>query len=66
MKTILKDDITAYHVDIKNTVIADFSQVVSNKDDNLKCNEERKLNITVLGVEESAYNLKSKRNEGDT
>ena len=58
MKIILKDEITAYHVDIKNTVIADLSQVVSDKVDNLKDNEERKLNIIVFGGEESDSNLK--------
>ena len=54
------------HADIKNTVITDLSQVVSDKVDNPKDNEERKLNITVFGVEESASNLKNKRNEDDT
>ena len=41
-----------------NTVIPDLSQVVGDKVDNLKHNEERKLNIIVFGVEESASNLK--------
>ena len=54
MKTILKDEITASRADIKNTVIADLSRVVSDKVDNLKGNEERKLNIIVFGAEESA------------
>ena len=66
MKTILEDETTASRADIKNAVIADLSQVVSDKVDNLKDNEERKLNIIVLGVEESASNLKNKRNEDDT
>ena len=51
---------------MKNTVIADLSQVVSDMVDNVKDNEERKLNIIVLGVEENASNLKKKRNEDDT
>ena len=56
MKTIFKDEITAAHADIKNTVIADLPQVVS---DNLKDNEERELNIIVFGVVESASNLRN-------
>ena len=48
MKTILEDEITASRADIKNTVIADLSRVVSDKVDNLKNNEERKLNIIVF------------------
>ena len=48
MKTILEDKITASRADIKNTVIADLSKVVSDKADNLSDNEERKLNIIVL------------------
>ena len=43
-----------------------MSQVVSDKVDNLKDNEERKLNIIVFGVEESASSLKNKRNKDDT
>ena len=43
MKTILKCEITASCADIKNTVIADLSQVISDKADNLKYNEEHKL-----------------------
>ena len=66
MKTILEDEITTSRADIKNTVIADLSRVVSDKVDNLKDNEERKLNIIVFGAEESASNLKNKRNEDDT
>ena len=66
MKTILKVEITASLADIENTVIADLSQVVCSKVDNLKDNEEHKLNIIVFGVEESASNLKNKRNENDT
>ena len=66
IKTILEDEITASRADIKNTVIADMSRVVSDKVDNLKDNEERKLNIIVFGVEESTSNLKNKRNEDDT
>ena len=66
MKAILEDEITASRADIKNTVIADLSQVVSDKVDNLKDNEERKLNIIVFGVVESASNLKNKKNEDDT
>ena len=58
MKTILKDENTASHADIENTVIADMSQVVSDKVDNHRDNEERKLSIIVFGVEESACNLK--------
>ena len=65
MKTILKDEITASHANIKNTVIVDLSQVVSDKVDNLKDNEERKLNIIVFGLEESASNLKNMRNKDD-
>ena len=60
MKTILEDEITASCADIKNTVIADLSRVVSDKVDNLKDNEERKLNIIVFGAEESASNLKAR------
>ena len=66
MKTILKGEITASHADIKNTVMADLSQVVSDKVDNLKDNEERKLNVIVFDVVESESNLKNKRNEDDT
>ena len=67
MKTILEDEITASHADIKNTVIADLSRVVSDKVDNLNDNKERKLNIFVFGAEESASNLKkNKRNDDDT
>ena len=66
MKTILEDEITASRADIKNTVIADLSRVVRNKVDNLKDNEERKLTIIVLGVAESASNLKNKRSEDDS
>ena len=66
MKTILEDEITASHSDIKNTVIADLSRVASDKVDNLKDTEERKLNIIVFGAEESASNLKNKRNEDET
>ena len=36
MKTILKGEITASHADINNAVIADLSQVVSDKVDSLK------------------------------
>ena len=50
MKTILENEITASCTDIKNTVIADLSRVVSDKVDNLKDNEERKLNITLCLV----------------
>ena len=46
-------------VTYKNTAIADLSQVVSDKVDNLQDNEERKLNIIVIGVEESASNQKT-------
>ena len=60
MKTIIEDEITASRANIKNTVIADLSQVVSDKVDNLKDNEERKLNIIVFGAEESASNLKTR------
>ena len=66
MKTILEDEITASRADIENTVIADLSRVVSDKVDNLKDNVERKLKIIVFGAEESASNLKNKRNEDDT
>ena len=66
MKTILEDEITAPRADIKNTVIADLSRIISDKADNLKDNEERKLNIIVFGVEESASNLGKKRKEDDT
>ena len=31
MKTILKDEITVSHANLRNTVIADLSQVVSDK-----------------------------------
>ena len=31
IKTILKDEITASHADIRNTVMADVSQVLSDK-----------------------------------
>ena len=41
IKTILEDEITATRADIKNTVIADMSQVVSDKVDNPNDNEER-------------------------
>ena len=58
MKTILEDEITASSADAKNTVIADSSQVVSDKVDNFKDNKERKSNIIMLGVEESTSNLK--------
>ena len=61
MKTILEDEITASHADIKNTVITDLSRVVSDKVDNLTDNEERKLNIIVFGVVQSASNLKKTR-----
>ena len=66
MKTILEDEITASRADMENTVIADLSRVVSDKVDNLKDNVERKLKIIVFGAEESASNLKNKRNEDDT
>ena len=66
MKTNLTDEITASHDDIDNAVIADLSQVVSDKVDNLKENEERKLNIIVFGVEESASNIKNESNEDDS
>ena len=66
MKTILEDEITASRADIENALIADLSQVVSGKVDNLKHNKERKLNIIVFGVQESDSNLKNKRNEDDT
>ena len=66
MKTILEDEITASQADIKNTVMADLSQVVCYKVDNLKDNEGRKLDIIVFGVVESASNLKNNRNEDDT
>ena len=66
MKTILEDEITASRADTRNTVIADLSQVVCDKVDNLKDNEERKLNIFVLGFEESDSNLKNKSNDDDT
>ena len=66
MKTILEDEITASRADIKNIVIADLSRVVSDKVDNLKYNEGRKLNIIMFGFEESASNLKNMRNEDDT
>ena len=36
IKTILKDEIIASHTDIKYTVIADLSHIVSNMVDNLK------------------------------
>ena len=61
MKTIIEDEITTSRTDIKNTVIADLSQVVCDKVDNIKDNEERKLNIIVFGVEKSASNLKKTR-----
>ena len=61
MKTILKDEIAASHADIKNTVMADFSYVVSDKVDNFRDNEEQKLIIIVLGVEECSSNLKKKQ-----
>ena len=41
MKTVLEDEITASHTDIKNTVIADLSRVVGVKFDNLKDDETR-------------------------
>ena len=66
MKTILEDEITASRADIKNTVIADLSRVVSDKVDNLNDNKELKLNIFVFSAEESASTLKKKRNKDDT
>ena len=51
MKTILEDEITASRAYIRNKVTADLSQVVSDKVDNVKDNEERKLNVIVFGVE---------------
>ena len=65
-KTILRDETTVSLADIKNTVIADLSQVVNAKVNNFKDDEERRLNIIVFGVDESASNLKNKRNENDT
>ena len=58
MKTILEDEMTASRADIKNTVIADLSQIVSDKVDNFNDYEERKLDIILFGVVESASNLK--------
>ena len=58
MKTILEDEITASRADIKKAVITDLSQVVSDKVDNHKDNEERKLNAIVFGSQESDFNLK--------
>ena len=65
IKTILKDEITASCADIKNTAIADLSQVVSDKVDNLQDNEGRKLNIIVFGVDDCASNLENMRNKDD-
>ena len=61
MRTILEDEITVSRADIRNIVIGDLSRVVGDKVDNLKDNEERKLNIIVFGVKESASNLKKIR-----
>ena len=67
MKTIFDDEITASHADTKNTVIADLSQVVSDKVDNHKDNEGHKLNIILIGVDKSASNLKkNKINKDDS
>ena len=43
-----------------------YANMLSDDVDNLKDNEERKLNIIVVSVEESASNHKDKRNEDDT
>ena len=58
IKTITKYEITASRADIKNTVIADLSLVDSDKVNNLKDNEESKLNIIASGVVENASILK--------
>ena len=46
METILEDEIMASHAEIKNTVIADLSQVVSAKVDNRKVNKKRLLKMS--------------------
>ena len=63
---MLKGETTASHAEINNAAIADWSQVVCDRVDSLKDNKERKLNVIVFGVVESASSLRNKRNEDDT